>query len=225
MNMVRCGNGHFYDADKFSSCPHCGGDVEKNVPDFLTRSDTAAFSGGLDDETVGEDSVFSSRLDMDTYSTQADTLSGALSGYMDNDKPTVGPNSIDEDDEKTIRWSEGTAKEPVVGWLVAVNGEMMGRSFELRTGKNFIGRGSDMDIVLSGDKSVSRSKHAIILFEPNEKIFMVQPGESRELFYLNGSVVLNAVKVSAYDKISIGTTELLFVPFCGDKFSWTDAKE
>ena len=23
MNLKRCENGHFYDADKFASCPHC----------------------------------------------------------------------------------------------------------------------------------------------------------------------------------------------------------
>ena len=23
MNLKRCNNGHFYDADKFTSCPHC----------------------------------------------------------------------------------------------------------------------------------------------------------------------------------------------------------
>ena len=23
MNLQKCGNGHFYDADKFQTCPHC----------------------------------------------------------------------------------------------------------------------------------------------------------------------------------------------------------
>ena len=24
MNLKKCENGHFYDADTYSSCPHCG---------------------------------------------------------------------------------------------------------------------------------------------------------------------------------------------------------
>lgn len=30
MNVVKCKNGHFYDADKFLSCPHCGVSAVKN---------------------------------------------------------------------------------------------------------------------------------------------------------------------------------------------------
>ena len=107
-------------------------------------------------------------------------------------------------------------------WLVEITGEEAGTSFELRTGKNFIGRGEKMDVVLKGDKSVSRERHAIILYEPKLRQFMVQPGESRELFYLNGNVVLNTEIVKAYDRINIGATELMFVPFCGENFSWDD---
>lgn len=28
MNLTRCNNGHFYDSNKFSYCPHCN-----NIPD------------------------------------------------------------------------------------------------------------------------------------------------------------------------------------------------
>ena len=106
--------------------------------------------------------------------------------------------------------------------MVGLTGEIAGKSFELKTGKNFIGRGNNMDVVIPGDKSVSRNKHAIILFEPKNKLFMVQPGESRELFYLNGNVVLNTEKVQAYDEITIGNSELLFIPLCGEQFSWDE---
>ena len=29
MKVVRCGNGHFYDADKYSQCPHCLNGLKK----------------------------------------------------------------------------------------------------------------------------------------------------------------------------------------------------
>jgi hypothetical protein len=79
-----------------------------------------------------------------------------------------------------------------------------------------------MDVVLSGDMSVSREKHAIILYEPKKRVFLAQPGESKELFYVNDEVVLNVTSLNAYDKIAIGNTELYFVPFCGEVFAWED---
>ena len=75
---------------------------------------------------------------------------------------------------------------------------------------------------LGGDKRVSRNKHAIIIYEPKNKMFMVQPGESRELFYLNGNVVLNTEKIEQNDRLYIGETELLFIPLCGENFSWDE---
>ena len=129
----------------------------------------------------------------------------------------------DEDDQKTQRHSSLDSNvEPVVGWLVCLNGEDAGKSFTLKSGRNFIGRGADMDVVLSGDMSVSREKHAIILYEPKKRVFLAQPGESKELFYVNDEVVLNVTSLNAYDKIAIGNTELYFVPFCGEVFAWED---
>ena len=48
-----------------------------------------------------------------------------------------------------------------------------------------------MDIALVGDKSVSRNKHAILVYEPKQHLYLVQPGESSELVYLNDEVVLS----------------------------------
>ena len=129
----------------------------------------------------------------------------------------------EEDDNKTVRYQSLDAKQaPVVGWLVCVKGEEIGRSFELKTGRNFIGRSESMDVVLKGDKSISREKHAILLYDPKSRVFMVQPGASHELFYMNDEVVLNPTKLAVNDKLLIGATELVFVPFCGEEFAWED---
>ena len=78
-----------------------------------------------------------------------------------------------------------------------------------------------MDVVLDGDKSVSRNKHAIIVYEPKQHLYLVQPGESSELVYLNDEVVLSPVKLKAYDKITVGEVTLLFMPLCGEQFNWS----
>jgi len=135
--------------------------------------------------------------------------------------------SIPEDPdkgEKTISAYTTTAVaqvEPVVGWLVCVKGEDFGKSFTLKNGKNFIGRSEGVnDVVLKKDNSVSREKHAILIFDPKSGKFLAQPGMSSELFYLNEEVVLQAVPLKEKDILQIGKTELIFMPLCGPDFSW-----
>ena len=81
-----------------------------------------------------------------------------------------------------------------------------------------------MDVALTMDGSVSRDKHAIILYEPRSNVFIAMPGDARELFYLNDKVVLSATEIKAYDVISLGSSKLMFIPCCSDKFKWENVK-
>lgn len=110
--------------------------------------------------------------------------------------------------------------EPVVGWLVCIQGDYYGEGFKLKSGRNFIGRASNMDICLSGDMSVAREKHVVVIYEPRERKFFAQPGEGSELFYLNEEVVLGNVLLSSNDVLSIGNARLMFIPCCTQDFSW-----
>lgn len=110
--------------------------------------------------------------------------------------------------------------DPVVGWLVCVEGPEKGRDYRIRSEKNAIGRGEEMDIVIKGDETISRSNHAFIIYNPKKRTFRIQAGESRGLVYLNGEEVAVSEELKPYDAIEIGQTRLLFVPFCGEKFEW-----
>ena len=79
-----------------------------------------------------------------------------------------------------------------------------------------------MDVVLSADHSISRFKHAAVIYEPRSRQFIVTAGESRELCYLNGEVVLSNMKMEAYDVLNLGSTSLMLVPFCGKRFPWEE---
>lgn len=206
MNLKKCSRGHFYDADKYSVCPHC-----------------AEASGGADNVTiampVGDDPVT-----VANYGGNPDPITTPLESISIDDAITMGENEIpqiDDDDNKTISfYKKSVGVEPVVGWLVCTEGKFFGQSFHLKSGRNFIGRASSMDIVLGGDMGVSRECHAIITYEPRGRIFFAQPGESRELFYLNDKVVLENIVLKAYDNLSIGNTTLMFIPCCGPEFTW-----
>ena len=130
---------------------------------------------------------------------------------------------IYEDDNNTIRHiPTKNGIEPVVGWLVCVEGEYKGKDFRLKSDINFIGRSPRFDVNLEKDLSVSRDVHIKVVFEPKSGKFLVTPGESKELAYLNGDVVLERRELQAYDTISLGESKLLFVPLCSDKFSWEE---
>lgn len=133
---------------------------------------------------------------------------------------------MDTEDNCTIGYySRVIGVEPVVGWLVCTEGEYKGESFKLKSGRNFIGRAANMDVVLSADHSISRFKHAAVIYEPRSRQFIVTAGESRELCYLNGDVVLSNMKMEAYDILNLGNTSLMLVPCCGKRFSWENGLE
>ncbi len=109
---------------------------------------------------------------------------------------------------------------PTVGWLVGLSGACYGESFELKSGKNFIGRNPDMDIALTMDNSVAPYRHAVVLFEPKESVFLALPGEAREMLYVNDEAVITNKPLKAFDKLTVGSSKLLFFPLCSDTFSW-----
>lgn len=150
-----------------------------------------------------------------------------LEKNLDDDKSMVNSSlSLDEDPVTVgIFQAENIKIQPVVGWLVCIKGPSYGEAFQIKTGRNFIGRSFSMDIVLSEDISVSREKHAIVTYEPKKREFIVQAGDSRELFYLNDEVVLNTKKLNPRDILTIGKTNLMFIPFCSENISWDDFKE
>ena len=137
-------------------------------------------------------------------------------------------NEPEEEDvlQKTVSFYRNTfGTEPVVGWLTCIEGLHYGKSFNLRSGKSFIGRAPGNDVVLADDFSVSREKHAVVIYDPKAKRFLVQPGSSRELFYVNDEILLNNQFLEAYDVLTIGDEKLLFIPMCGERFCWEDMKK
>ena len=113
--------------------------------------------------------------------------------------------------------------EPVVGWLVCVNGPERGRDYRLHAGRNAIGRDPKMQVPLMGDARVSRDRHAVVSYDPRGNSFRVAPGEGAGLAYLNGGPVDGPLPLAAYDRIEVGETTLVFVPLCSDRFRWDDA--
>ena len=203
MNLVRCDNGHFYDNELYEICPHCGAQ---------TRNDdvTVALT-----QAAGEDSV-----------TQAQIGDGESTSLTDAVKQATGGKIESGDDSVTVGYyDKSLGVEPVVGWLVCVEGNNIGSDYRLKSGRNFIGRAPSMDIAISEDETVSRDRHAILVYEPKSHVFLVQAGESKELCYLNDKVVLSTDEIKVNDILTVGATKLMFFPCCNKAFNWEMVKK
>ncbi len=115
--------------------------------------------------------------------------------------------------------------DPVVGWLVATDGPEKGKDYRITAERNFIGRSETMDISIQGDETISRENHTVVSFNPKNLSFLLFPGDSRGLTYLNDEEVVAPTKLNPYDVIEIGQSRLTFIPFCGEKFQWKKAED
>jgi hypothetical protein len=113
-----------------------------------------------------------------------------------------------------------TGIDPVVGWLVCVKGTNKGREYRLHSDLNKLGRAPNMDVCIEGDETISRENHCQIAYSSRSKTFSVVPGAGRNLIYLNDKDVLQATKLTAYDRLDLGESSFLFLPFCTDQFDW-----
>jgi hypothetical protein len=135
--------------------------------------------------------------------------------------------TIDDDDDPNTRVlfkrsSEDEKEEdPVVGWLVIVNGKGKTKVLTLGYGMNSIGRNPDERISINfGDEEISRSQHAIITYDPRGRKFYVQHGGGKNLTYLADQPLLVPMELKGGEEILIGQTTLRFVPLCGEDFDW-----
>ena len=111
---------------------------------------------------------------------------------------------------------------PVAGWLVCTAGPNRGRSHEIHSDNNFVGRGGICDIDLEGDGSISQGQPFVVTYDARDRAFYCGLMNGCDLVRLNGTPLLSTARMNAGDKLSIGRTELLFVPLCGPDFDWNE---
>ena len=135
-----------------------------------------------------------------------------------------------EDEEKTPVGFEPPVElleeeeEPVCGWLVCIQGARVGKDYRIHNGKNFVGRGDDMDIQILGDNEINRRNHAVIVYDQKKRNTVILPGDSAGLAYLRGEAVYVPAQLNPYDTIEMGKSRFIFVPLCGQNFEWNDTE-
>jgi hypothetical protein len=126
---------------------------------------------------------------------------------------------------KVVR--EGFQQDPVVGWLVIVGGPGLGMFRPIFEGNNTVGRNASQRIPIDfGDTSISSEEQAYIRYDSVDRSFLFVPNLAKtNVVRVNDSKPTAAVSLSAMDVITMGRTQLVFVPFCGPEFDWSELSE
>ena len=216
-DLVQCPNGHYYNAALHTACPICGGTAvqggQGNFPPTEKPGTGAAVppTGGVGNFPPTEN--------------PNRTGGGAMPGGIGATEPAggwIGGGGVNPFSQPTVIGGDIAAAgqvDPVVGWLVCVDGPVRGTDWRLHAGYNYIGREAG-DIHIQGDSQISREKHAMVAYHHKNRTYYVGPAEGRNIIEVNDEPVFNATKLNSRDVITIGTTKLMFVPLCGEDFAW-----
>jgi len=117
--------------------------------------------------------------------------------------------------------------DPVVGWLVVVGGPGIGQYRPIFEGNNTLGRGSSNRIAVDfGDDAISAEEQGYIRYDSAERSFLFVPNLAKtNVVSVNDKRPTGAVELSQMDVITMGRTQLVFVPFCGPDFDWSALAE
>ncbi len=115
-------------------------------------------------------------------------------------------------------------QDPVVGWLVIVGGPGLGAFRPIFEGNNTVGRSNTQRVPIDfGDDAISAEEQAYIRYDSAERSYLFVPNLAKtNIVSLNGKRPTSAVPLSTMDVIVMGRTQLVFVPFCGPEFDWSE---
>jgi hypothetical protein len=214
MATVQCPNGHNYDDRMHTFCPFCSVPGLKDVT--IPGTQAAPMSRPGIPRTEPASALRSAPNRPGMPQTEPASASGAGG-------PIRGGRSADRSATPGVTvgiFQKHTGIDPVVGWLVCVKGVNKGRDYRLHSDLNKIGRAPNMDVCIEGDDAISREDHCRIAFSPRSKTFNIVPADSRNLSYLNDEDVLSAMRLKAYDRLDLGDSSFIFIPF---EYDWESA--
>jgi hypothetical protein len=146
-------------------------------------------------------------------------------------KPAV-PISVDAAKTQALRGKPKVLRndylaDPVVGWLVVVGGPGLGSFRPIFEGNNAVGRSKDQRIPIDfGDTTISSEEQAYIRYDSADRAFLFVPNLSKtNIVAINDKKPTGAVKLELMDVITMGRTQLAFVPFCGEEFDWSELSD
>src|SRR5262245_41409211 len=165
------------------------------------------------------------------YFEAADPTTRLKRGASPAVKPAVAI-SVDAGKTQAVRGKPKVLRndflaDPVVGWLVVVGGPGLGSYRPIFEGNNAVGRSKDQRIPIDfGDTTISSEEQAYIRYDSADRSFLFVPNLSKtNIVAINDKKPTGAVKLELMDVITMGRTQLAFVPFCGEEFDWSELSD
>lgn len=203
--MKQCPKSHVYDERRYSQCPYCNND--NTGFQTLGLGSQMEFPKTMPIMNAPDDMTFPQTMPLD----------GSDAGMFGNNSVSPGGMSVtialDQTESGII---------PVRGWIVAIEGENKGTSFDIHSEQNSIGRGQKFDINISSDNAVSSEGNAVIAYDSqNRKFFITSvPGKGKNNIYVNDTLLLMPMELKDYDMIKLGSSTYVFRTLCNEKFTY-----
>ncbi len=228
-NFTQCPHGHWYDPSISATCPICAAANEPVQEYGATEPVSSGPSGGFGAPAGGFGAPaggFGAASGNDDFDRTQPVSGGfANDSLIPNfDIPRAGAQMEDYGATEPVFANQVHGFQPVVGWIVCIEGPDKGKDYRIHAGYNTIGRGKDNDICIEGDQKISREKHALLAFDPEEKTFFFSPSDGKNLIRLNGKLVMMPSEVKAGDTLTIGSSKFRFVPFVDENFAWEESE-
>jgi hypothetical protein len=118
-------------------------------------------------------------------------------------------------------------RDPVVGFLIIVGGPGLGSYRPIFEGNNTIGRSKDNRIPIDfGDDAISNEAQAYLRYDSSDRSFLFVPNLAKtNVVSVNDKRPVGPVPLQPMDVITLGRTQVAFLPFCGSEFDWSEISE
>ena len=118
-------------------------------------------------------------------------------------------------------------RDPVVGFLIIVGGPGLGSFRPIFEGNNTIGRSAENRIPIDfGDDAISNEAQAYVRYDSSDRSFLFVPNLAKtNVVSVNDKRPAGPVPLQAMDVITLGRTQVAFLPFCGGEFDWSEISE
>lgn len=169
--IISCSKGHYYDANRYASCPYCSsGGFSPTVDPFAGEPGEGRGYGA---------------------SSGTNDASGNYGNFGPTEAPPVKGRAVEAMNKTQFvdSFTPTGAPAPVVGWLVAAEGPCRGTDYRIHTGYNYIGREAG-DICIRGDNTISAEKDANVTFVPQTKKFYIAHELGKNVLLVNDLPVI-----------------------------------
>jgi hypothetical protein len=201
--MVLCPRGiHYYDASKYEKCPYCER-IESGRGGEPTAPGISGESSGMSRITTPVSGA-----------PEAAPAKSRARRHVDSSPTAAWYPSEDESGRRDYY-------EPVVGWLVVVDGPEKGRDYRIVPGRNSIGRDPSAEVAIEGDELMSK-EHAVLYYYAENNQFYLEDNRSKHGTFLMPEKALVAERRPVEDgnRIKVGKTTFILKTLCGKEFTW-----